>query len=221
MSHHNRRMLMTAEDCKTALALALEKQTREGRGGPSNGGLRIKKQDGGNGFGYDVAQLLDDNGGTVMWDMEDPMNGVKVFNTIYEFMAAEIHAPGQDLRARVEAAQEYAHEVRSGVTTLANWLEEMWGIPLFRCQRARSGNKVTCITVDPYVVVDEATGLTASESQRKRDRAALEGVTNAAYKRIGRQFGELEAAQALRSAVDSAVSRPLPEPKHRALGHDE
>lgn len=208
---------MTRENRKTALSLALQKQQRAGKGGPNIGGLRMKKRDGSSGFGWDVAQLLEARNGTVQWDLNDPKNGVDVFDTIYEYMAAEIHAPQATTRIRVEAAQEYAHEVRSGVTTLANWLEDQWGIPLFRCQCAGAGNKVTAITVDPYVVVDESTGMTASESQKRRDRKSLEGVTRAAYTRIGRQFGELEASGALRDAVESALSQRLPEPRMKQL----
>jgi hypothetical protein len=217
MSHRNKECLMTREDRRTALSLALEKQQRAGKGGPNIGGLRMKKRDGSSGFGWDVAQLLDARNGSVQWDLNDPKNGVDVFDTIYEYMAAEIHAPQATTRIRVEAAQEYAHEVRSGVTTLANWLEDQWGIPLFRCQCAGAGNKVTAITVDPYVVVDESTGMTASESQKRRDRKSLEGVARAAYTRIGRQFGELEAGKALRDAVDSALSQHLPEPRMKQL----
>lgn len=208
---------MTREDRRKVLSYALRDQQRAGKGGPNIGGLKIKKREGSFGFGWDVAQLLDARNGSVLWDLNDPKNGVDVFDSIYEYIAAEIHAPQATTRIRVEAAQEYAHGVRTGVTTLANWLEDHWGIPLFRCQCAGSGNKVTAITVDPYVVVDESTGMTASESQKRRDRKSLEGVTRAAYTRIGRQFGELEAGKALRDAVDSALSQHLPEPRMKQL----
>ena len=209
--------IMTNDDRVTALALAAEKQQRAGKGGPNIGGLKINKKNGGHGYGYDVCQLLLSRNGVYSWDMNDPLNGSAVFNTIYEAMAADIHAPGASLRVRMEAAQDYAAEVRSGVATASEWLETMWGIPLFRCQRGRSGNKVTCITVDPNVIVDDATGLTAAESQRKRDKDALAGQTQAAYNRIGRQFGETAAAQALNSAVETVLSSSLPEPRMKAL----
>jgi hypothetical protein len=208
---------MTLESSRNALSEALGKQQRAGKGGPNIGGLGINKRDGSSGYGWDVAKLLLKRNGTFHWDLDDPKNGVDVFDSIYEYMAAEIHAPQASTRIRVEAAQEYAHEVRSGITTLAKWLEEQYGVPLFRCQCAGAGNKVTTITVDPDVVVDQSTGITASESQKRRDRKGLEGATRAAYTRIGRQFGELEAGKALKDAVDSALSQPLPVPRMKQL----
>jgi hypothetical protein len=209
---------MTKEDRKTVLALALEKQTRN-ENGINIGGLWLKKKDGGDAYGFEVALLLNHTArqGTYMWDMDDPTTGLGVFNNIYEAMAADIHAPDGTLRVRMEKAQDHGAEVRSGVATLANWLQEMWGIPLFRCQRAKSGNKVTCITVDPNVIVDEVTKRTAAESQRERDTQVLAGQTQAAYNRIGRQFGETAAAMALNKAVEAVLHKPLPVPRMKAL----
>ena len=39
----------------------------------------------------------------------------------------------------------------------------------------------------------------------------------AAYNRIGRQFGETEAGEALKSAVDTVLSKQLPTPRMKQL----
>ena len=72
---------------------------------------------------------LDALGGEHTIGVYSMKDGVDVFDSIYEAMAADIHAPQATTRIGVEAAQEYAHEVRSGVNTGVTLEDQRWGIP--------------------------------------------------------------------------------------------
>lgn len=208
---------MTLNDRVAALSLAKEPQKRDGKGGENIGGLAINKKNGSGAYGEAVAGLLLRNNGVYSWDMNDPINGISSFDNIHQAMAADIYAPGGSLKERVLAGEEYESDVRSGIGTLSRWLDDQFGVPLFRCKKPGYGNKVAVVTVNPDVVVDEDTGKTAAELQYERDKDTVRGQVKAAYKRIGRQFGETTAAMALREAVSQAVSGHLPAPKRERL----
>ena len=122
--------------------------------------------------------------------MEDPRNGADLFDNIYQFAAAEIHAPGAKMSIRRDIAIEYEKDVRSGMKSLAGWLDKQFGIPLYRCKAADSKNQVTTITIYPDFVVDQVTGETAKEAQRGRDKKALTGQVRSALKRMARDEGD-------------------------------
>jgi len=214
---------MTHDDKIAALDLATEqtnqKQTKENPEGINLGGLTRNRSDGRSGYGSEVASLLTANNGTFRWDINDPVVGKKegMFNNIYEAMAAEIHARGGSLRMKMEAAEYRAHEARSGVSSLAKWLEEHYGVPLYRCTASGTGNHVIAITANPDLIVDEATGQTAIERQVQKDESAVLGQMGAAYRRLGRERGEQFARDVIVKAASDVVNVPLPSPRHNAL----
>jgi len=211
---------MTHDDKIAALDLATEPANKtRGTNNPEGinlGGLTRNRMDGRDGYGSEVAALLTANNGTYRWDMNDPIVGKRdgMFSNIYEAMAADIHAPNGSLRHKMEAAEYRAHEARSGVSSLAKWLEEHYGVPLYRCTSAGTGNHVVVITANPDLVVDEVTGQTAIELQTKKDESAVLGQMGAAYRRLGRERGELFAKDVIVKAAAKVVNQPLPIPRH-------
>jgi len=203
---------MTNDDRVAGLELALEPQDRKGSPEKINvGGLVIRKTDGSNAYGADAANLLLRNNGTLVWDRDDVMSGSDVFNNIYEYAAAEIHVPNQNhIRDRVAAAEDYVKDVRAGFQTLAGWLDTQFGVPLYRCTGPGSGNKVIAITVNPDFVVNADTGETASEIQVKKDTKAISGNLDAAFRRLGRERGEVEARRILNGALKENLRGKLP-----------
>lgn len=203
---------MNSEQRVGMVYLALEDQKRDGKGGRNIGGLSIQKRDGTSAYGTLVAELIWLNNGTIKWDRKDKTNGSTAFDNIYQYMAAEIYAESDRQRDRMLASVEHESEVRSGLMSLARWLDEQYAVPVFRCKETGSGNLITTITVHPDLIIDPINGTTAEEAQKKRDAAALAGQTRAAYKRISRDSGETEARKALFDAFNTALATPLPGP---------
>lgn len=208
---------MTNDDRFAALTLALEPYQRDGKGGASIGGLAMNKREG-HGFAYEAAELLANNHGTINWDMEHPLTGRGTFRNIYEYMAAMAYAPGADLRTQMEAGEEYAHRMKTGVNTVRSWIEETWGILLYAC--TTKGKNISVLTIYGDLEINEDTGETAAERQVTRDLNALSGQAGAAYTRIGRVHGEKAAITAMKQAVKSATETKLPQPKRARLGQD-
>jgi hypothetical protein len=206
---------MTNDDKMAALSLAVKQQDRDS--GRNLGGLKLNRQNGDEVFGVQAAALLCARNGSLIWDRRCPVNGIGTFNTIYEYAAAEVYAEGGTVRSRVHAAQEYGEQMRSGFNTLSRWLLEQWGIVLFRCKESASGsgNHITTITVHADLVVNELTGETAEQVQRKRDVDGLTGQANAAYARLARMGAPDVARAAIRDAVESCLQGPLPEPRRK------
>lgn len=210
---------MTNDDRVAGLGTALEPQDRKNDSKVNIGGLMINRKDGRKGYGAEVAEVLLSSNGTYVWDLDDPQNGSGIFDSIYEKLAADIHAPMGSVRTRVEVAQERAHEARAGITALAKWLDEQWGIPLYRCNPSGTGKKITVVTINPDFVVNEDTGETASELQQVRDRKAVAGQLNSSFKRLGRERGEAYARGVLEEAVRGVLADSLPAPrKHSRIG---
>lgn len=201
---------LTNNDRNSAISLATEPQSRDPESKLNVGGLAIKKTDGTGAYGADVAAYLWSKNGTIVWDIDDPINGSGCYENIYQLIAADIYAPGANQRTRIEVSGEQESTVRSGVTSLAKWLDQQWELPMFRSKGASSGNRITVITVHPDFVIDEHTGLTAMESQRQRDRKAIEGQTKAAFRRLGREEGEDAARVSLYEIFSRAIASNLP-----------
>ena len=196
------------------------KKTTTNPAGENRGGLCIEKVNGGQGFGTEVGGLLYDRDGTIEWNIHDSLNGLNSFNNIHQYIAAEIRARGGNLRTRITASEAYEHEARSGINSLAKWLDDMWGIPLYRCTTPESGNRIVTITIDPEYVVNHDTGETAQTIQKARDIRAIDGQTMASALRLARIEGKDIARTALMDAVNSGLeSFTVPEP--RRLTTDE
>lgn len=210
---------MTNDDRMSALDLAMESQSRVrsdvNPDGLNIGGLAFNKKDG-DPFGSDAAQLLISNNGSFIWDMRDDINGLSSFDNIHQYAAAEIYAPNGSLRARIEASQQYENAARAGINSLAKWLVDVWGVPLFRLKEPGSGNKITVITVRPDYE-DPHTGKTAADLLREKDRKQIEGQVGAARKRLARQFDESDVANILRGAVETALTKQLAPPRVKRL----
>lgn len=211
---------MNTSDRMAALELSQEKQQREDF--LNVGGLRIRKADGGESDGFLFGGLLLTNNGTLIWDIDDPINGLTSFNNIYQYAAAEVMSEAGSIRDRIEMSQMHEQNMRSGAASFAKWMEQQWGIPIFRCKSSGSGNKITAITVDPDFIVDEVTGMTAEASQRDRDTKAIKGQANAAFLRIGRAAarkqgsnaaGEQVAQRVLIEAMSTAAGQKLVMPR--------
>lgn len=198
---------------ESALSPQSRKRSDENPDGVNIGGLVIKRHDGRDGYGAEVASILAARNGTVEWNREDPINGIASFDNIYQYIAAEIHAPAGTLRERINVSGEREHEARSGVTTLAKWLDDQFGMPLFRCVTPNSGNKVVTVTVQPDYVVNPDTGETAMQSQINRDRKAVAGQIEASFLRLGRAKGPEYAKQVLLEAANTTLGKALPVPK--------
>jgi hypothetical protein len=170
-------------------------QPQDRKTGKNTGGVLFKKGDGSQGYAAEVLRLLLDNDGTLVWDMKDERNGIGVFNTIYEFAAAEIHAKDSRLRDRIAAAEEHAFEAQSGFNVLARWLDERFDRPLFRLKGTK-GNKIAVITVDGNFI-DPVTNLTAQECQYERSRDQADGQIHSFVKKARQIRGPEQALQAL------------------------
>jgi len=206
---------MTNDDRIAALALAGEPQKRD-KTHENIGGLSIKKSNGKGAYGEIVTQLLWANNGTYHWDRDDPVNGSGAFDNIYQAMAADIYAPNRRQRDRIQVSEEYESDIRSGISSAARWLDEQFGIPIYRCKESGSGNLVTTITVHPDYVVDQVDGTTAKEAQRERDKKALGGQARATLKRLIRDEGDA-VRDILKDEVLLALNEPVPAPKRRML----
>ena len=206
---------MTNDDRVAALKLAGEPQKRD-KSRHNIGGLSIEKTNGKGAYGELVTQLLWANNGTYRWDRNDPANGTDSFDNIYQAMAADAYAPGGRQRDRIQISAEYEADMRSGVASAARWLDEQFGIPVYRCKEAGSGNLVTTITVHPDYVVDPVDGTTAKEAQRERDKKALGGQARATLKRLIRDEGDA-VRDILKDEVLLALNEPVPAPKRRML----
>jgi len=216
---------MTNDERVSALDLAQapqdRKKSRDNPDGVNFGGASFKKADGRAGYASEVAAILYKNNGVYTWDVRDPLNGCDVFNNIYERMAADIHAPGASLRVRMEAAQAYEHEARSGLTTVAGWLLDQFNIPLYRTVSEEVGfkNKISIITVNPDLVV-RSDGTTASQIQVQRDTKAIAGQVQASLARIGREKGVDRAREILADIVNGVISESsLPAPRRDLLDY--
>jgi hypothetical protein len=206
---------MTNDDRISALSLAVENQTRDPETRENIGGLMIKKSNGKGAYGADVSDFLWNHNGTYVWDIDDMRYGLEVYDNIYQAIAAEIHAPGAKAGVRRDIGREYEADIRSGFQTLKKWLDEQWGVPLYRCKTPDSKNQVSVITVHPDFVVDPNTGETAKESQRRRDKNALLGQTRSTLKQMMRDDGE-QVRQALGDELAKAVlNYTPPQPKRR------
>jgi hypothetical protein len=206
---------MTNDDRISALSLSTENQVRDRESRENIGGLVIKKSNGKGAYGAEVGDFLWRNNGTFVWDMDDMSRGIEVYDNIHQAIAAEIHAPGAKAGLRRDIGRDYEADVRSGIKNLAKWLDEQFGIPIYRCKTPGSKNQITVITIHPDFVVDPDTGTTAKDSQRKRDKDALLGQTKSTLKRMIRDDGE-----AVREAIgnelwDVAISYNPPTPKRR------
>ena len=210
---------MNTIDRMAAVSLAAEPQDRKNDDKVNVGGLWVNKSNGKNSYGYDIANYVLERNGTVIWDRSDPVNGKGVFGNIYQYMAAEINAPTGTQRERMMASDEYERDTRSGMTTFCKWMDEQWGLAVYRLTSPESGNKVVLITVHPEFI-DPQTGKTAADMQRTRDRKAIKGQAEAAFRRLGRAYGEITARKELQSAVNEAVTG-LPSGRRDALGSDD
>jgi hypothetical protein len=177
------------------------------------GGLYYKRQDGREPNGAIVADYLLSIGGTLYWDVEDPVNGKGTFDNIYQLMAAAIFAPGGTVRERVEASQEHENDVRTGVSTLAKWMYDQFGAILYRTKLPNSGNLMRCITVDPEKVCNPDTGETASQLYEQQATKGLKGQAAASLKKLAVIKGEDQARLQILEMVRSEVVRELPRPR--------
>lgn len=185
-------------DYINALGLAQEYRAQDG-------GLALHKANDLPAFGSEVARVMYAGDGTYRLDMTDPLVADGSISNIYEQMAADTFAPNGNMLARINAAKDYTAQLRSGVVSLAAWLDKNYELALYRVVHAGSGNKVGTLTIDPDLVIDEVTGMTAREGQLNRDRKALRGQLGAAYKRQARAVGAASAMHLIRSEVDAIV----------------
>jgi len=202
---------MTESDRLSALELATEDHKFNQFGGINVGGLNFKKSQG-NPFGVEAAQLLMQSNGTILWDREDPLNGAGTFNNIYQFAAAEINAPLGTLRQRMEVSEEYESQARQGFNSLASWLVDVFGAPLFRLSESGAANKTVLITVHPDLVPSYS-HKTVAELVREKDMKQVRGQVSAARKRLSRQFEETEVGILLRQAVDTELLTAIEQPR--------
>jgi hypothetical protein len=145
--------------------------------------------------------------------MDSLDNGLDVHDTIYQAMAAAIRAPGARRKERTRYGDLYEADARSGCQSLARWLDDQYGIPLYRCKTPGSKNQVIVITVHPDYVVNPDTGETAKDIQRKRDKDSLIGQTKSTLKRMIRDDGET-VRQVLGQELYALASNYIPpEPK--------
>jgi|PlaIllAssembly_1097288.scaffolds.fasta_scaffold08811_2 hypothetical protein len=207
---------MTNDDRIAALALATEPQKRDPESRINIGGLAIRKSNGREAYGKDVGDFLWSRNGTFCWDPRDERSGLGVFDNIYQALAAEIWAAGGSIRDRIQVSAEREADARSGVASLSKWLNDEWGVPLYRCKAGGFGNLVGIITVHPHLVINEATGETAAQAQAAADRDALKGQARAAVRRVSRDGGEAAVAE-LRQEVVAAIEAPVPEPRRKRL----
>lgn len=184
------------------------------------GGLGYKKNGDKGPYGTDVSDLLYRYNGTYHWDMDDPKNGLEQFDNIYQAMAADAYAPGGRQKDRMLTGDEREDDMRSGVKTLAKWLDDLWGATLYRCTSPdRLKNQVVVITVHPDLIVDSATGSTAMEYQRKRDEKAVSGQITAALRRQARMEGD-RVREAFQLKVDEMINKfELEAPRGPRLQH--
>lgn len=174
-----------------ALAVSFEQQRRHQDTRVNVGGLAIRKSNGKGAYGAEVGTLLYRNGGTYRWDMDDSRKGIEIHDSIYQCMAADIYAEGQKLGIRRDIGKEYEEDVRSGVQTIARWLDVQFGYQLYRCTSSdRRKNQVIIITVDPDLIVDPDTGLTAKDMQLERNIRTLRGQTQSTLKQLVRESGD-------------------------------
>jgi hypothetical protein len=150
----------------------------------------INKSNGGGAYGADVAKALWERNGTFTWLPSDPQNGEDLHDNIYQALAAAIHAPGGSRKEKTRCGDLHEAEARSGTQSLSKWLDEQWGVPLYRCTNKSTGNLVVAITVHPDLVVNSATGEMAKDQQRRRDLEALKGQARSTLKRMIRDEGE-------------------------------
>ena len=162
-------------------------------------------------YGNKVAQVIATHGGTLIWDMDCPVNGRGYFDNIFQYLAAEMMASGGTPRARMQASQEFEQAARAGVTTLDKFFNDAGGV-LYRATKPGSDNLLAVITTDSDYVVDVSTGETASERTFVRDTTHAEGQVRAAFKRLARAKGETIARIDLLASAQRTVSKPLPSP---------
>lgn len=192
---------MTNDHRMSALSMSIDQQTRAPDSKINVGGLSIRKSNGKGAYGAEVGGLLYQNGGTYSWDMNDPRTGIELHDNIYQCMAADIYAPGQKLGVRRDQGRMYEDDVRSGVQTLARWLDNQFGYQLYRCTSSdQKKSHVVVITVDPEFVVDPETGTTAKEMQLDRNIRALRGQTRSTLKQLIRENGD-DARESLKERV--------------------
>jgi hypothetical protein len=169
------------------------------------GGLGYDKKGSKGPYGADVSDLLERGNGTYRWDMDCPRNGLEQFDNIHQAMAADAYAPGGRQKDRMLTGDDRENDIRSGVKTLAKWLDEVWGVTLYRCTSPdRRKNQVVVITIHPDLIVDPATGATAMEYQRQRDEKAVDGQIRAALRRQARIEGA-RIRETFRLKVDEMI----------------
>lgn len=202
---------MTNDDRIAALALALDYQRRDGRGGDNIRGLRLSTRDGKpfNAAGFEVASLLYENNGTIHWDKNDEKNGTDVFDNIFEFMAAERFGKNARPRVRMELGQEYESLMRAGVNNLDKWLLDKFGMALYRVTRKVGERGLDTITVHDDYIVDEDRGTTAKQLAYRREQTKVKGQMQSTFKRMNAMEGENVARNTLiRAASEVAAMKP-------------
>ncbi len=203
---------MTHDDRIAALSLSTEPRRLNLETRVNVGGLAIRKANGREAYGKDVGDFLWKLNGTYTWDPHSNANGLGVFDNIYQALAADIWEPNGTMRERIQASEERENDARSGVASLARWLSEEFGLPLYRCKAPGYGNLVGTITIRPDFIVDEATGKTAAEAQFSSDKAALGGQAKAAVRRAIHDGGDV-AIEALKQTLLEAIMEPVPPPR--------
>lgn len=173
------------------------------------GGIARNMSSGASAYGAAAASVLLRNNGSFIWDMDDPINGEDLYDSIFEYMAAEAYAPGGKTKHRIAAAKDFANNMRTGVKTLADWLDAKYEYPLFRCTSSGT-SLITAITGFPDEVIDSITGITAIQSQMARDTKLMEGHVKSSVKRLSRVNDLATVKQLMQDTVDTAIAIPPP-----------
>ena len=173
------------------------------------GGLARNMASGADAYGAAAASVLVRNNGSFVWDMEDEKNGEDMFDSIFEYMAAEAYAPGGKTKHRSAAAKDFANNMKSGIKTLADWLDAKYELPLFRCTSSGT-SLITTITGYPNEVVDSITEITAIQSQMARDTKLMAGHMKASVKKLARVNDISTVKHLMQDTVKTAIAVPLP-----------
>ena len=187
-------------DFQYILDQALEPSRRESdHSRSSDGGLKLNTRDGG--FGFTFAEIMRDAGGTVIWDKSKKDTGTEMYHNIWEYLAGEflvkrnvpvsrgLFVRQPTIREKMEAAQEYSAEVRTGYTTFRSFCSAK-GFAIYRFD---VGNK-TVITLDGDLIVDE---ICARDAFIDRRKVLVKGQQKAFIKEASMALRDPEQAKRL------------------------